>query len=143
MPNPSAELAGHLLSTIPRAMWRIRSEVRSAAKTDLTLPQFRILAHLSMGPSTNCILSEHLGASAANTCRTLVTLVGRGLVMQSRSKRDRRVVTLKLTPRGRAQFNRIRDRTKDQLAIELAHIPNDERETISAALRILERVFAS
>ncbi|MEK7691921.1 MAG: MarR family transcriptional regulator [Bdellovibrionota bacterium] len=141
--NSSADLAGHLLSTIPRTMWRIRNEVRIAAKTDLTLPQFRILAHLSIGPSTNGELSEHLGASAANTCRTLVTLVRRGLVAQARSKSDRRLVTVRLTQRGGARFNRIRARAQDQLAIELALIPNKDHETLAAALKILEKVFAS
>jgi DNA-binding MarR family transcriptional regulator len=70
---------------------------------DLTFTQWISLMGLREGVAkTSADLARHLNHDAGATSRLVDQLVKRGLVKRKRSKSDRRVVFLSLTPQGRA-----------------------------------------
>jgi DNA-binding MarR family transcriptional regulator len=73
------------------------------ADRDLTFTQWISLMGLREGVAeTSADLARHLNHDAGATSRLVDQLVERGLVRRERSKSDRRVVNLTLTPQGRA-----------------------------------------
>lgn len=73
------------------------------ADQDLTFTQWISLMGLAEGvASTGADLARHLNHDAGATTRLVDQLEERGLVKRERSKSDRRVVKLSLTPKGRA-----------------------------------------
>ena len=73
------------------------------ADQDLTFTQWISLMGLREGVAeTSADLARHLNHDAGATSRLVDQLVERGLVKRERSKYDRRVVHLKLTPQGQA-----------------------------------------
>jgi DNA-binding MarR family transcriptional regulator len=58
-----------------------------------------------------------------------------------RSQDDRRRVGLELTPDGRAILKRVRARRTTWLADRLAHLSDEDRERVEAALPALRRML--
>ncbi|MBA2316991.1 MAG: winged helix-turn-helix transcriptional regulator [Euzebyales bacterium] len=74
---------------------------RALDKVGLTLPQYRVLAFLSLGPSAGVALAEWLTVSPPSVSALVDGLVTRGLVARERSRTDRRRVEHTLTAAGR------------------------------------------
>ncbi|MGN6146952.1 MAG: MarR family winged helix-turn-helix transcriptional regulator [Rhizomicrobium sp.] len=73
------------------------------ADQDLTFTQWICLMGLREGVAeTNADLARHLNHDAGAVTRVVDELEKRGLLRRERSKADRRVVKLTLTPQGRA-----------------------------------------
>src|SRR5690348_16166223 len=101
------EYAKAILSIIPPVMRFIRTEMRIAAKSELTVPQFRILAKLSISKATNSDLAEWMGVSAPTMTRMVDPLVQRQFVTRETGSEDRRQINLELTASGQALFNKV------------------------------------
>ena len=73
---------------------------------DTTLPRFDVMAALDREPDglTMSGLSEHLLVSNGNVTAIVARLVDDGLVTRTQDKADRRVLRVKLTPKGRREF---------------------------------------
>ena len=76
------------------------------ARFDTTLPRFDVMAALERAPDglTMSALSEHLLVSNGNVTAIVGRLVEDGLVTRLQDKSDRRVLRVKLTPKGRRDF---------------------------------------
>jgi DNA-binding MarR family transcriptional regulator len=64
-----------------------------------------------------------------------------GLLRRVRSQDDRRRVGLELTLDGRAILKRVRARRTTWLADRLAHLSDEDRERVEAALPALRRML--
>src|SRR5690348_10012475 len=102
------DFAKKILDVIPSVMRAIRTEVRSFAKPELTVPQFRILNQLSISASSNRELAEWMGVTSPTMSRMVNALVDRALIERSYGRRDRRQVGLSLTTKGRKTVETIR-----------------------------------
>jgi MarR family transcriptional regulator, 2-MHQ and catechol-resistance regulon repressor len=104
----------------------------------LTLPQFGILEALHhLGPLHLGELAEKLLVTGGNVTYVMDRLEEQGLVERDRSGPDRRVVTAKLTPAGRAV---VEDVFPDHTAFiyELTgHLTDSERSELRALLKKL------
>lgn len=71
---------------------------------NVTLPQFEVLCELDRwaGPVAMSQLSSRLNVTSSNLTGVVDRLVRKGLVWRFRSKKDRRVQRIELTPEGRA-----------------------------------------
>lgn len=72
------------------------------AGAGLSLPQYRVLGFLSLGPAAAARLAERLTVSRPTLTGVVDGLVEQGLVDRSRDPADRRRVDHTLTPAGRA-----------------------------------------
>ena len=66
-----SDIAKRLLEVIPKCMRVIRRELRQFAKPSLTVPQFRVLAHINSGTELTSDLAEQHGISLPAIAATL------------------------------------------------------------------------
>jgi len=136
------QCASDLLDTIPLVMRAIRSHMRSCRRPELSVPAFRALLFLQMHPDESMSeLAEFIGLALPSISKLVDGLVGRELATRQGDPKDRRRVTLALTPQGRALLERTRQSAQACLAEVLAQRSEAERVVIGQALQILRPAF--
>ena len=131
-----------MLDGMPPVMWFIRHHMRKHRTCGLSVPQFRALCLIDRYPSPGVsLVAEHLGCTQPSASRLVTGLVARGLLTRRESRDDRRQVELALTARGRSILGKARNATQQRLADEIGHLPEDQRQTVVAAMKILRDVF--
>src|SRR6185436_1673733 len=86
-----------LLDALPGVMWFVRRHMRSRRAAGLSVPQFRVLAHLYRSSNgTVSILAEKLGITLPSVSRLVTGLVGKGYIVRRHSPDDRREIVLSL-----------------------------------------------
>jgi DNA-binding MarR family transcriptional regulator len=137
-----AECASLVIETVLLGMGAIRAEMRAGRPSDLTVPQFRVLAFLSHheGASLSDV-AEHIGLTLPSMSRAIDWLVRQKLVDRAPSVDDRRRVTLNLTEEGSGVFRSVADATRDRMAAMLASLSPDERAEVVRGMNILRSVL--
>ncbi len=122
----------------------IRMEIRSQRRSDLSVPQFRVLIYLHRheGASLSDI-AEHMGLTLPSMSKMIDGLVARHLVSRRMDPGDRRRVTLAATELGRTAMQSAYQATESRLAERLAALPASERDALLKAMQVLESVFGS
>ncbi|GEM_PF-458479 len=115
---------------------------RGPAGLDITLNQFFVLSLLSrketflMGE-----LAREMGTSSGNMTTMINRLIQSGLVLRERSKKDRRVVLVKLSPSGKELADRVRRFTKTGMRRIMKKIPDKQKyaffETLSTIIKAI------
>ena len=141
MKGKEDELARQLIEVIPRTMWSLRNGLRSAAESEFTVPQFRILARLFQAPATNGELAEAIGISVPAASRMVDALVKRGLLSRTQRTADRRQVALNLSPVGRRKFMSVRNAAQSRFSIQIASLDPLRRQALADGLDVLQEVF--
>ena len=85
-------------------------------------------------------MADHLGLTLPSTSKLVQKLVSQKAISR-REAVDRRRVCLSLTPSGKDMLAKARLETQQQLAEILGSLTQEELSSLSAALRILSRVF--
>jgi DNA-binding MarR family transcriptional regulator len=134
------QLIQSFFEEIPSAMGFIRQRMREHATPLLSVPEFRILAHLIRGPRTNSDLSELQGVDATTMSRLLDPLVKRGLVYRAENLKDRRRLSIELTDCGRELFLSIRKEISNQVVDRLQVLSNQEKQSLFKGLSILKKI---
>ena len=119
--------------------------LRQVAQVDremgLTPERASLLSVLAFGgPRTLGQLARIERVSPPAITRIVDGLEGLGLLRRERNERDRRVVTVTITPAGRRVMERGRARRVEVLAARLRALGRDDVRTLEAATRVLERV---
>ena len=135
------DFAKQILEVIPPVMREIRKEMRSLAKSDLTVPQYRILNHLSNTSSSNRDVAEWMGVTSPTMSRMINALVERSLLERAHGKKDRREVRLSLTPKGRKALEAIRAAVQQKLAEKFVNLPPEQKLQLSEGLEVLKNLF--
>ena len=140
--KPSAEKCAELiLDTTPRVMRAIRTEVAQYLGSGTTLPQFRVLSHLSRGSQCLSDLAARQHVSLATMSKTVTGLVDRGYVERTLAGDDRRDITLRLPPRGQRVFDKAKAYTREKIVARLDTLPRAEHERINVGMQKLGSVF--
>jgi DNA-binding MarR family transcriptional regulator len=135
------ELARQLLEVIPSAIRHIRCELRRLAKPELTVPQFRILAHLARGSATNGQLAEWLGVSPPAATQMIDGLEHQGLIERTRAEEDRRQVHVRLTAKGQALFENVLRAAQATFAEYVARLRPEQKAELMTGLAVLREMF--
>lgn len=140
--NDSRKLvAKRLLEVIPPVMHILRTYLRVEASSDLSIPQFRILANINRGLNTIGKIAQHHGVSQPAMSKMVDGLEVRGLIKRSESSIDKRVWLLDLTPSGRKLFQKLKLKSEEQISQKLGHLSNSQLEEIMGSLRSLEALI--
>jgi DNA-binding MarR family transcriptional regulator len=120
------------------------ARVLEGARTELTLPQYRLLALMVDGEERASHLAGQLELAKPTVSATIDTLVEHGLVERASVEGDRRAVRLTITPAGRKAFAGTEEsmRTRlDSVLRNVADLPLVEQalEQLTAALEISRR----
>jgi DNA-binding MarR family transcriptional regulator len=134
--------AARLVEVAPLVVRFIRVQMRRQMP-GLTMAQFRTMAFLYRRSGCSLrALAVHLGITPP-TCSALVDrLVRRGVVSRTPSRASRREVALRLTRRGRAQFETAKEGARRQTAGVLAPLPDASLRRIVRGLDALAAAFA-
>lgn len=113
---------------------QIETELRSRFRQRLksSLPRFDVMAALARYPD-GLRMSELAGellVANGNITALVERLVADGLVERANMPRDRRTVHVRLTPKGNAEFTRMRAVHDDWLHEILGHVPTADARTV-------------
>ena len=113
----------------------------NAQAGDLTLAQLSILLTLlDQGPIRMTELAARERISTPTTTVAIRQLEKLGLVKRSRDPSDLRAVLVEVTPQGLVQHKEALDARRAYLTALLGKLTDEERETLIAALRPLDRL---
>jgi DNA-binding MarR family transcriptional regulator len=135
-------LTTELLDILLPAMHEVRLLMRSQSG-DLTVPQFRALAHIAKGVDTVTSLAQYHGVSQPTMSNIVEGLVQRGLVKRLVSAEDRRISKLQATAEGQRIRLEARKFTRGIIAKRLNGLSAGERHELLVGIRHLGRVFPS
>lgn len=122
------------------AMKAYREEMRACGSENLSIPQFRILAHLWRGlAQNNKELSEHQGVTVAAMSRMVDQLVDSGMIQRIPHKSDRRQIVLQLTKLGDQHYRRAREKAVLSVNEKMDALSSAELLEIQNALTVLAR----
>lgn len=107
-------------------------------RLSLSRGQLRLLILLYNNPNLSPgSVADALRVPKANVTGIIEFLVRRGFVMREPDQRDRRSHTLRLTKKGRVEFEQLRDWNLDRTRNVLKRIPLDDLETLARGLEIM------
>lgn len=105
------------------------------ARFGLTIPEWRVLAHLSQADAVSVRdVHARVDLDKAAVSRAARRLADAGLVSRAEAARDRRLVALSLTEAGRALMAELAPLALEREAAALAPLSPAERETFRALL---------
>ena len=120
-----------------RAAARLAKAVEKAVgEVDLTLPQYRMLAHLADGTSAASVLAGNLAVSRPSLTALADGLVARGLVERRADPADRRRVDHVLTAQGQDALAAADVAVEDRLGGLLRHLPRASRRRAAEGLAL-------
>jgi DNA-binding MarR family transcriptional regulator len=137
------ELAAELQRVLSKLFSVLRrGDVKgSAAGGELTLAQLSILLTLlEKGPIRMTDLAAHERVRTPTTTVAIRRLEKLGLVKRSRDPSDLRAVLVEVTPRGLVQHREALAARRAALAAMLGRLSDDDVETLTKALRPMERL---
>jgi len=117
----------------------IRTRLREQFNT--TLPRFDLMAQLRRAPDGVLLgeVSRRMMVSTGNVTGLVERLTQEGAIERLVSERDRRAVRVRLTPRGRGQFNKMARVHSDWIAELLADVAPDDQAALWSRLGGLKR----
>lgn len=120
----------------------VRSRLRSRFGT--TLPRFDLMAQLDHARDGLKMsdLSRRLMVTGGNVTGLVDQLVAEGLVVRRDSPGDRRVYEVRLTAKGKRQFDAMAAEHERVIVDLLAGLPRKERETLHESLGALKSAVA-
>ncbi|MFF5260697.1 MarR family winged helix-turn-helix transcriptional regulator [Actinomadura viridis] len=139
-PDPGQDLAEELNRRLREVVLMLR---RASADLPVTSQQGTVLASLEHGPMRMSALADEHGVRLPTMTAQIDRLVRDGLVARGRDAADARVVTVRLTARGRERLRDTRARCVAFLAGRLALLTHDQRVALAAALPALDVLFGS
>lgn len=115
---------------------------RYRSEFGITIPEWRVLAHLSAagGPVSVREVHARVDMDKSKVSRAAARLEQAGLVAKAANDEDRRLVSLTLTPAGRGLVERIVPLALDWQAEMTARLGS--KDDIAAFRRVLRRVIA-
>lgn len=96
-----ARRLAELIMQLHRFLQEYENEIMHSPQADLTLREWKVIDFL--GQKCPCIMREiaiHMGLAVSTVTGIVDRLVQKGLVIRQRPEEDRRIVEVKLTPRG-------------------------------------------
>lgn len=134
--------AEQLAVSLREAIMRLNRRLRQArAVGDLTFSQLSALTSLQLaGALTPRELADVERVQPPTMTKIVGKLEERGLVLRTPHPTDRRQVILAATEAGRAVYGQFETARNEWLALQLAELTPDERDTLERAAQILRQV---
>jgi len=127
------------MDVLPNVMQSIRQEMRQGRGEHMTVAQFRLIAAIYHGLTSNKEIGNHLGISEAAVSRMVESFVRVGLIEKSFSLLDRRQKNLSLSLKGQKLFNYIKKSAMKSLENRLQLVSISDFEKMIVGLKLLEK----
>jgi DNA-binding MarR family transcriptional regulator len=138
--SPVAESVVDEVLTATRALIALSTRSLGELAHDLSAAQYRALVVLaSRGPRRMVDLAQLLGVEPSSLGRMCERLVRKGFVRRRRSRSDRRIVIVSLSPQGRRVLDDATAARRTVIREALAVLSAEQQSAATAALRALSR----
>ncbi|WP_026314645.1 MarR family transcriptional regulator [Weizmannia acidiproducens] len=128
------------LEFIFRKVYRkIKEELNNLLKEYVTTNEFMVLKLLSDSSMRSSDLSKALQVSASHITSVTDSLVEKGLIERQRSNKDRRVIDLTLTDKGKALIRQLTELKSQFLQDKFDVFTDEERETLYRLFQKFDR----
>jgi DNA-binding MarR family transcriptional regulator len=116
-------------------------EANMRTTDDMSPVHFHVLTALTIQHRTLGELAERLNVTAASMSRTVTVMEERGWLERSRSKEDRRVVYIEITPAGYGVLREVGEKSEEQFAQVFVDLSSKELGRLVEGLDILIDTF--
>ena len=141
-PPDAQAAAAQVMAVLPRVMDAMRLAMRAQLDGPLTVPQFRGLAFVDRQPGASVSeLAGFLGVTLGTASAMADRLVRAGYLHSTPSTVDRRRAELTIDAQGKAVLERMRRRTRDDLARALQPHSPAELAALVDGLAVLDTAF--
>lgn len=123
---------------VVRAVARL-ARLIERADTDLSLPQYRVLAMVAAGDERATRLASRLNLAKPTITAMVESLVERGLIRREEVAGDRRAVGLRITAAGEAALESAEVAMMARVMPVLDRLDDSERALVLAAFDAVER----
>lgn len=123
---------------VVRAVARL-ARLIERADTDLSLPQYRVLAMVAAGDERATRLASRLNLAKPTITAMVESLVERGLIRREEVAGDRRAVGLRITSSGEAALESAEVAMMARVMPVLERLDDSERALVLAAFETVER----
>ena len=132
-----------LLSCTTAIERHVRERLRS--RFDTTLPRFDMMAQLNREPRGLKMseLSRRLMVTGGNVTGLTDQLVAEGLVVRRATPGDRRAYNVRLTPKGKRQFDAMAQEHEQWITDLLSGMQRDERDALYESLDRLKSTLVT
>lgn len=108
------------------------------AEFGLSIPEWRVIAHLGQAEAVSVReIHARVDMDKSRVSRAAARLETAGYVAKTANPADRRLVSLTLTPEGRALLDAIKPRAREYEAELLARMPEAEARMLRACIEAL------
>ncbi|HKQ30901.1 MAG TPA: MarR family transcriptional regulator [Burkholderiales bacterium] len=135
------DISSHLLDALPPVIRAIRAAMIRHDGARFTVPQFRVLGFVSLQPCTSKQLAEWQGVSLPAMSRMVAYLIRRRLLTRTPDANDRRQAQLRLSAKGRQEFERLRKTIETSLAERIATLHDGQKRPLMTSLIVLGELF--
>lgn len=125
----------------PLMMRRMRVQVIKASVGALTLPQYRILAHINRGLNSIGAIAEHHGVAQPSMSKMISLMEKKGLIVRKTLVSDKRQSVLSMTAKGKKIFLEVRGRTQTRIAEKLEELSVKDLIQLEKSFVGIKRVF--
>jgi len=141
--HQSLKLWQRMLSCTVRIENEIRARLR--ATFGITLPRFDMMAQLNREPRGLKMseLSRRLMVTGGNVTGLTDQLVAEGLVVRRATPGDRRAYNVRLTPKGKRQFDAMAQEHEQWITDLLSGMQRDERDALYESLDRLKSTLVT
>ena len=138
---PKESLAKRLLEVLPPIIQHLRGRAKSAGRSNVTMAQFRILAHINQGLLTVGSLAKNQLVAQPTMSKMVDGLVKRGLIRRKSDVHDRRQINLELTAKGKMILSSGMGTIETRLTSDFQNLSSEDKKDLQNSLEGLERVF--
>jgi len=115
---------------------------RALMEEGLTFPQYYALSLLNKGSQYKMsMLKKELAITGAGATGIADRLIKRGLAKRERSNKDRRIVNIKITDKGKKIIKRMIRRRENYLASALKKIDAEKKDSLMKGLEIFVSII--
>ena len=121
---------------------RRQYELDSWMRLNLGIAQLKSIFFIGNRGSTSLgKLAEALDVTPTNTTGIVDRLLERKLITRKASPDDRRVLLLKLTPRGEKLVNELRQKRRERMTEIFARLTDEQAEAVAQALKFMVKAI--
>ena len=138
--SDSDQLTELILEVFPALIKCVHKTVSDSVNGEFSIPQLRILKHISAGVDTAAELAEIQDVSIPAVSKMLDILHERGLVARNYRDGNRKQIFLALTPVGAEMFGRARFAARMEIGKRLTGMSEGECANLTRALNDLKKI---
>jgi DNA-binding MarR family transcriptional regulator len=128
-------------TTLMVALARVHRQLRLLSTNDVTSSQISALARIKqLGPLRLGALAEAEGTTPVTMCKVTNSLEERKLITRVPDPLDRRASLVQVSRQGETLLSDLRARSTDALRGALVELSAAERECVTSAIPVLERL---